>query len=83
MVKLQSAEDTAEASRAKCSSLEKSKQALQLETEELVVELERSSAAAVALEKRQRSFEQVSGSHRAKWLRVDSGGLTHTSVRRR
>lgn len=59
MVKLQSAEETTEASRAKCCSLEKSKQALQLEMEDMVVELERSSAAALALEKRQRSFDKV------------------------
>lgn len=61
MAKLQSAEESAEAWRAKCSSLEKSKQAQRLEIEELVVELERSSAAALALEKRQRSFDKVRG----------------------
>lgn len=66
MAKLQLSEETAEASRAKCSSLEKSKQALQMEIEDMVVELERSSAAALALEKRQRSFDKVSRQHRRK-----------------
>lgn len=61
MVKLQSSEETAEASRAKCSSLEKSKQALQMEIEDMVVQLERSSAAALILEKRQRGFDKVGG----------------------
>lgn len=60
MVKLQSSEETVEASRVKCSSLEKSKQTLQVEVEDMVVELERSSAAALALEKKQRSFDKVS-----------------------
>ncbi|XP_075897746.1 myosin-7-like [Nelusetta ayraudi] len=59
VVKLQSAEETMEASRAKGSSLEKSKQALQLEIEDMVVELERSNAAALALEKRQRGFDKM------------------------
>lgn len=76
MVKLQSAEETMEASRAKGSSLEKSKQALQLEIEDMVVELERSNAAALALEKRQRGFDKVSRSHRMKSVRVNRGGLT-------
>lgn len=75
-MKLQSAEETTEASRAKCSSLEKSKQALQLEMEDVAVELERSTAAALALEKRQRSFDKVSRSHSTKSVRVTSGGLT-------
>lgn len=66
MVKLQSSEETTEAYRAKCSSLEKSKQALHMEIEDIVVELERSSAAALALEKRQRSFDKVSQRHRLK-----------------
>ncbi len=49
-----------ETSQAKCSSLEKTKQGLQTEIEDLVVELERSNAAALALDKRQRNFDKVS-----------------------
>ncbi|KAM6924340.1 myosin-7-like [Xenentodon cancila] len=59
VVKLQTAEEAAEASRTKCSSLEKSKQRLQVEIEGLVVDLERSNAAAVALDKKQRNFDKL------------------------
>lgn len=52
-----------EASQAKCSSLEKTKQGLQLEIEDLVVELERSNAATLALDKKQRNFDKVSQKH--------------------
>lgn len=60
MVKLQSVEEVMEASQAKCSSLEKTKQGLQVEIEDMVIELERSNSAALALEKRQRNFDKVS-----------------------
>ncbi|CAK6981996.1 myosin-7B-like [Scomber scombrus] len=59
VVKLQSVEETVEATQAKCSSLEKTKQRLQTEIEDLMVELERSNAAALALDKRQRSFDKL------------------------
>lgn len=58
-MKLQTAEEAVEASQAKCSSLEKTKQHLHMENEDLVVELERSNAAALALDKKQRSFDKV------------------------
>ena len=48
-----------EAVNAKCSSLEKTKQRLQGEVEDLMVDAERSNAAAAALDKRQRNFDKV------------------------
>lgn len=60
MVKLQTVEEAVETSQAKCSSLEKTKQGLQIEIEDLVIELERSNAAALALDKKQRNFDKVS-----------------------
>lgn len=60
MVKLQTVEEAVEVSQAKCSSLEKTKQGLQIEIEDLVIELERSNAAAQALDKKQRHFDKVS-----------------------
>lgn len=80
MVKLQSVEEVMEASQAKCSSLEKTKQGLQVEIEDMVIELERSNAAALALEKKQRNFDKVSRQHRHTTdsvcisLRGESGG---------
>lgn len=59
MVKLQTVEEAVEASQAKCSSLDKTKQRLQTEIEDLTVELERSNAAALALDKKLRSFDKV------------------------
>lgn len=63
VVKLQTVEEAVEASQAKCSSLEKTKQGLQIEIEDLVIELERSNAAALALDKKQRNFDKVSQQH--------------------
>lgn len=45
--------------QTKCSSLEKTKLHLQTEIEDLVVDLERSNAAAAALDKKQRSTDKV------------------------
>lgn len=59
VVKLQTVEETVEASQAKCSSLEKTKHGLQTEIEDLVIELERSNAVALALDKKQRNFDKV------------------------
>lgn len=59
MVRLQAAEEAGEASLAKCSSLDKTKQRLQTEIEDLMVDLERSNAAALALDKKQRNFDKV------------------------
>lgn len=59
-----------EASQAKCSSLDKTKQRLQTEIEDLVVELERSNAAVLVLDKKQRSFDKVSSGRRYAQLRM-------------
>ena len=59
MVRLQASEEALEASRAKWSSLEKSRLRLQTEMEDLGVELERSHAATLALDKKQRHFDKV------------------------
>lgn len=59
MTRLQEAEETVEASNAKCSSLEKTKHRLQAEMEDLVIDVERSNAAAAALDKKQRNFDKV------------------------
>lgn len=59
VTRLQEAEETVEASNAKCSSLEKTKHRLQTEIEDLVIDLERSNAAAAALDKKQRNFDKV------------------------
>ncbi|KAI3370477.1 hypothetical protein L3Q82_025233, partial [Scortum barcoo] len=45
VTRLQEAEETVEASNAKCSSLEKTKHRLQTEIEDLVIDLERANAA--------------------------------------
>ena len=44
---------------AKCSSLEKTKQRLQGEVEDLMVDVERANAQAAGLDKKQRSFDKV------------------------
>ncbi len=48
-----------EAVNAKCSSLEKTKHRLQNEIEDLMVDVERSNAAAAVLDKKQRNFDKV------------------------
>lgn len=57
--KLQTSEEAVETSQARCSSLEKSRLCLQTEVEDLLVELDRTNAAALALDKTQRSFDKV------------------------
>ena len=59
VTRLQDAEETVEATNAKCSSLEKTKHRLQTEIEDLAIDLERSNAAAAALDKKQRNFDKV------------------------
>lgn len=59
VVKLQSLKEAVGASQAKCSSLEKTKQCLQIEIEDLVIELEKSNSANQALEKKQRNIDKV------------------------
>lgn len=49
-----------EAANSKCSSLEKTKQRLQGEVDDLMMDVERSNAAAAALDKKQRNFDKVS-----------------------
>ena len=44
---------------AKCASLEKTKQRLQNEVEDLMIDVERSNAACAALDKKQRNFDKV------------------------
>lgn len=57
--RLQEAEEAVEAVNAKCSSLEKTKHRLQNEIEDLMADVERSNAAAAALDKKQRNFDKV------------------------
>ncbi|CAB1317443.1 unnamed protein product [Coregonus sp. 'balchen'] len=52
------AEEAVEAVNAKCSSLEKTKHRLQNEIEDLMVDVERSNAAAAALDKKQINFDK-------------------------
>lgn len=47
---------------AKCASLEKTKQRLQGEVEDLMVDVERANSLAAALDKKQRNFDKVWGS---------------------
>ncbi|XP_038551249.1 myosin-16-like [Micropterus salmoides] len=58
-VRLQEAEEAAEAAQARAASLEKAKQRLQGEVEDLTIDLERSNAAAAALDKKQRVFDKL------------------------
>ncbi|XP_010880198.2 myosin, heavy chain 7B, cardiac muscle, beta a isoform X3 [Esox lucius] len=67
VTRLQEAEESVEASNAKCSSLEKTKHRLQSEIEDLGMDLQRSSAAAAALDKKQRNFDKVLAEWRQKY----------------
>lgn len=58
-LRLQDAEEAVEAVNSKCSSLEKTKQRLQGEVEDLMMDVERSNVAAAALDKKQRNFDKV------------------------
>lgn len=57
--RLQEAEEAVEAVNAKCSSLEKTKQRLQGEVEDLTGDVDRANAQAASLDKKQRSFDKV------------------------
>ena len=48
-----------EAVNVKCASLEKTKQRLQNEVEDLMLDVERTNAACAALDKKQRNFDKV------------------------
>ena len=57
--RLQEAEETIEATNSKCASLEKTKQRLQGEVEDLMVDVERANGLAANLDKKQRNFDKV------------------------
>lgn len=57
--RLQEAEEQTEAANAKCASLEKTKQRLQSEIEDLMIDLERANSSVVNLDKKQRNFDKV------------------------
>lgn len=57
--RLQDSEEMTEAANVKCASLEKTKQRLQAEVEDLMLELERSNSANATLDKKQRNFDKV------------------------
>ena len=57
--RLQDAEETIEATNSKCASLEKTKQRLQGEVEDLMIDVERANAQAANLDKKQRNFDKV------------------------
>lgn len=50
---------------SKCASLEKTKQRLQGEVEDLMVDVERANAQAAALDKKQRNFDKVYSEHKS------------------
>ncbi|XP_063042688.1 myosin-16-like [Engraulis encrasicolus] len=58
-VRLQEAEEAAEAAQARAASLDKVKSRLQGEVEDLTIDLEKSNAAAAALDKKQRTFDKM------------------------
>lgn len=57
--RLQEAEEQIKAANAKCVSLEKTKQRLQSEMEDLMIDLEKANSSAVNLDKNQRDFDKV------------------------
>jgi len=57
--RLQDAEESIEAVNAKCASLEKTKQRLQGEVEDMMIDVERANALAANLDKKQRNFDKV------------------------
>lgn len=56
---MQDAEESFEAVNSKCASLEKTKQRLQAEVEDLMTDVERANAVAANLDKKQRNFDKV------------------------
>lgn len=72
--RLQEAEEQMEAVNSKCASLEKTKQRLQSEMEDLTVDVEKSNGLAASLDKRQRTFDKVlsqrSSAALACWLKL-------------
>lgn len=69
-----------EAANVKCASLEKTKQRLQAEVEDLMVEIERSNAASATLDKKQRNFDKVCRSLEKPHLHlVEAALITHAA----
>ena len=61
--RLQEAEENTEAASSKCASLEKTKQRLQGEVDDLMLDLERADTACACLDKKQRNFDKVLPQH--------------------
>lgn len=57
--RLQDSEEQIEAVNSKCASLEKTKQRLQGEVDDLMIAVERSNAACAAFDKKQKNFDKV------------------------
>lgn len=57
--RLQEAEEQVETANAKCPSLEKTKQRLQSEINDLMVDVSKSNTIAANLDKKQRNFDKV------------------------
>lgn len=57
--RLQESEEQIEAVNSKCASLEKTKQRLQGEVDDLMIDVERSNAACAAFDKKQKNFDKV------------------------
>ncbi|ETE60061.1 Myosin-7 [Ophiophagus hannah] len=57
--RLQEAEETAETAQARVASMEKYKQKLQMEVEDLTLDLEKANAACAVLDKKQRAFDKM------------------------
>ncbi|GCB83481.1 hypothetical protein scyTo_0024477, partial [Scyliorhinus torazame] len=63
---LQEAEEKAEAVNSKCASVEKVKNRLQAEVQDLNTEVERSHAASFILERKQQNFDKILNEWRVK-----------------
>lgn len=57
--RLQDSEEQIDTLNSKCASLEKTKQRLQGEVDDLMIDMERSNAACAAFDKKQRNFDKV------------------------
>ena len=68
--RLQDAEESTEAVNAKCASLEKTKQRLLGEVEDLMIDVERANSLAASLDKKQRNFDKVRYCHYAQLVVV-------------
>lgn len=69
--RLQEAEESIEAVNSKCASLEKTKQRLQGEVEDLMIDVERANALAANLDKKQRNFDKARKNHLQKFWSMD------------